>query len=371
MGKLHGLTIGLDVCSTLHMSVGLDDLDWCVDQIMPANPAYLMALPTKNDPMLSYLTTAYQDHVRIREKFGYKVDDKMSAFFQSLGVIDTTGKPTRWFGDVKYVYAKYLQAANVESRSVEEIMADAATDAALDAVRKRGVFIAEGYGVNPWDLNPKLDQYIRDLVEDGKKCINATLDRAFIATIPASLEVWTESKDRGDYVLHPPTGEQIKGDAIPALEKLRDDHAAKYNVQIMLSEGLNAHAISDPGHVDTFLPALRQALEQAGYHVAPEHVVCTSGRVRAGYHVGEILFAKFSDPEAKAAMLHIIGERPGSEHRSFSVYATVQRAKVWAQPGVVDHDITKVVACISDTSLSPTLAVAEVLNLLAVAFGEA
>ncbi len=53
MGKLHGLTIGLDVCSTLHMDVTLDDLDWCLEQVMPANPAYLMALPTKNDPMLS------------------------------------------------------------------------------------------------------------------------------------------------------------------------------------------------------------------------------------------------------------------------------------------------------------------------------
>jgi ethanolamine ammonia-lyase large subunit len=60
MGKLHGLTIGLDICSTLHMDVTLDDLDWCIEQIMPANPAYLMALPTKNDPMLSYLTTAFQ-----------------------------------------------------------------------------------------------------------------------------------------------------------------------------------------------------------------------------------------------------------------------------------------------------------------------
>ena len=47
MGKLHGLCIGLDVCSTLHMDVSLDDLDWCLDRVMPANPAYLMALPTR------------------------------------------------------------------------------------------------------------------------------------------------------------------------------------------------------------------------------------------------------------------------------------------------------------------------------------
>ena len=87
MGKLHGLCIGLDICSTLHMSVSLDDLDWCLEQIVPAQPAYLMALPTKIDPMLGYLTTGYQDHVRLREKFGCKVNDRMWRFFQELGVI--------------------------------------------------------------------------------------------------------------------------------------------------------------------------------------------------------------------------------------------------------------------------------------------
>jgi len=37
----------LDICSTLHMSVTLDDLDWCQDQIMPGESAYLIALPTR------------------------------------------------------------------------------------------------------------------------------------------------------------------------------------------------------------------------------------------------------------------------------------------------------------------------------------
>ena len=95
MGKLHGLCLGLDVCSTLHMDVSLDDLDWCLDRILPANPAYLMALPTKIDPMLGYLTTGFQDHVRLREKFGYKVNDRMWQFFQELEVIDAGGQPDR------------------------------------------------------------------------------------------------------------------------------------------------------------------------------------------------------------------------------------------------------------------------------------
>jgi len=109
MGKLHGLCIGLDVCSTLHMDVSLDDLDWCLDAVVPAQPAYLMALPTKIDPMLGYLTTGFQDHVRLREKFGRRVDDRVQAFFRRLGVIDGGNRPTPHFGDPLWVYLQYCR----------------------------------------------------------------------------------------------------------------------------------------------------------------------------------------------------------------------------------------------------------------------
>ena len=107
MGKLHGLTIGLDICTTLHMDVTLQDLGWCIEQIMPACPAYLMALPTRIDPMLGYLTTGFHDHVRVREQFGFRVSRPMWNFYQSLGVIDDSGKPTSHFGDPVWVYTQY------------------------------------------------------------------------------------------------------------------------------------------------------------------------------------------------------------------------------------------------------------------------
>ncbi len=110
MGKLHGLTIGLDICTTLHMDVTLDDLDWCIDKIMPANPAYFMALPTKNDPMLSYLTSSFADHVRVREQFGYKVNDAMWEFFKRIDVIGSDNKPTSIFGQPNQVYLRYCKA---------------------------------------------------------------------------------------------------------------------------------------------------------------------------------------------------------------------------------------------------------------------
>ena len=268
MGKLHGLTIGLDICSTLHMSVSLDDLDWCIDQIMPANPAYLMALPTKNDPMLSYLTTAFQDHVRIRSKFGFKVNDPMWTFFQSLGVVNADGSPGPHYGDPKWVHLQYLRAKK-DTRSDAEIMVEA--DKKLAAIRSRGVWIAEGRGVNPWNIEPKLEKYIRDLVDDGKKMIYTVLPDDFANKVAPAVAIMTNSTSRDEYILRPPTGEVISGQSTPALEKLRDAQGGKYNVQIMISDGLNGNAITDAGHSDNFLPLLRTELARAGYRVAPRN----------------------------------------------------------------------------------------------------
>mmetsp|Transcript_16408 Transcript_16408/g.7814 ORF Transcript_16408/g.7814 Transcript_16408/m.7814 type:complete len:95 (+) Transcript_16408:611-895(+) len=94
MGKLHGLCHGLDICATLHMDVDLEQLDYCQSEVAKANPGYLMALPTKNDPMLSYLTTGYHDHVRLREEFNYKIDEKMWNFFKQIGIVGSKNEFT-------------------------------------------------------------------------------------------------------------------------------------------------------------------------------------------------------------------------------------------------------------------------------------
>jgi ethanolamine ammonia-lyase large subunit len=361
MGKLHGLMIGLDVCSTLHMEVSLDDLDWCLDQIMPANPGYLMGLPTKNDPMLSYLTTSFQDHVRIREKFGYKVDDRMWAFFQSLGVIDAQGKPGPHFGDPSWVYLQYRRRKG-DARSEATILAEARTQ--LAEVRKRGVFIAEGHGTHPWDLHPDLDREVRFLYEDAKASIFAELPATFAASISQAVPVQTESKDRADYILHPPSGEVLSAEATEKLRTLRSSQSGRYDVQIVISDGLNAWALTDDGHLAPYLQRVRTELEAAGYKVAPEHIIVSAGRVRAGYRIGEFLYGSLPERNSRRAILHVIGERPGSGHHAYSVYITAPTVDTWAQEGVVDHNITRVISGIADTALLPTAAASETLNIL-------
>jgi ethanolamine ammonia-lyase large subunit len=357
MGKLHGLTIGLDVCSTLHMDVSLADLDWCLDQIAPAAPAYLMALPTKIDPMLGYLTTGYQDHVRLRSRCGYRINDPMQTFFQQLGVLDADGQPGEHFGDPTWVYLQYCRRRG-DVRPTAEIVQEGLQQMA--AVRARGLFLAEGHGAQPWDLAPELSEQIDAIYADAKRSIWELWDREFVESIPGVLPLQTRSADRHDYILHPASGESLDELSLAMIEQLRASQQGRCDVQMVVSEGLNALALMDPGQLLPLIDRLRSGCQQLGWQVADEVLVLTSGRVRAGYQIGQRLLGGLSGDRT---VLHIIGERPGSGHHTLSVYITRAHGAKWATG--VDHDITRVVSGIATTALDPLLGGAEVMKILA------
>jgi ethanolamine ammonia-lyase large subunit len=63
--------------------------------------------------------------------------------------------------------------------------------------------------------------------------------------------------------------------------------------------------------------------------------------------------------------VHVVGERPGSGHHAYSAYLTAPTGKGWAgleRP--VDHDSTRVIAGISDTSVRPETAAREAVQIL-------
>jgi len=360
MGKLHGLTIGLDICSTLHMAVTLEDLDWCQDQIMPASPVYLIALPTKNDPMLGYLTTSFQDHVRLRQKFGFKVNDAMWDFYKRIGIVDDANNYTTNYGDPIWVYYQY-RLAKGDARPKETVYAEG--HYMMTEVEQRGVDLATGHGAQIWDLNPALEAKVTSLYDDAKKSLWTELTPAFIRAIPNVLPVRTQSKDRNDYIAHPPTGEILAPESLAAIARLRDSWGANVpKAQIVISDGLNANAIMDKGHLEPYLGEMRRLLREAGVSVADKNILVTSGRVRVGYRIGETLF-EHADPNSFRGVLHIIGERPGTVHHAYSVYITVARGNVWAQKKI-DHDITKLVSNVADTALPPEQAAKETLTII-------
>jgi ethanolamine ammonia-lyase large subunit len=107
---------------------------------------------------------------------------------------------------------------------------------------------------------------------------------------------------------------------------------------------------------------LRKQLSDRNLSIAEENIVIRNGRVRAGYETGEKLFG--SSQQRTHCIVHIIGERPGTMHRNFSVYITAATASVWNEKGKVDHDITRVVSGISDTAYVPEKAVVEAANII-------
>jgi ethanolamine ammonia-lyase large subunit len=362
MGKLHGLTIGLDICSTLHMDLTLDDLEWCQDQVAPACPAYLMALPTRNDPMLDYLTTSFQDHVRLRERFGTRVNDPMWAFYRKLGVIDGAGRPGARFGQPLGVWLQYRR---LKGDDRPEAVLTAEGRARMAAVRSRGVPIAEGHGREIWDLDPGLDRDLRMLFADARAVLRLGFTPSFLAGLGRPVQLRSQSRDRDDYLEHPQTGEVLDDGSRRAVRRLARQGPAQ--VLVLVSDGLNARALMDPGHLAPFLAALDEGLAARGLARARRLLVLRDGRVRAGYRLGEAFFAG-APADTLGAVVHLIGERPGTMHHTFSAYLTVASSATWAR-GRIDHDSTRLVSGIADTALDPVLAAREVVAILAAGIG--
>lgn len=362
MGKLHGLTIGLDVCSTLHMDVDLDDLEVCLDRVAAARPAYLMALPTRNDPMLGYLTTGFHDHLRLRARTGLRVDEAMWGFFRDvLQVVDAQGRPTANFGQPLQVFLKY-QRARGDLREAAEILAEG--QERMAAVQARGVPLAVGHGAQPWLLPAADEARLRREYADAKRCLWTAWDEGFLAGLPDAVVLRTQAGDREDYIRHPPRGERLSAEAEARLAGLRRADAGAYELQIVVSDGLNPLAMMDEGHLLPYLTALRAGLAAAGWRVAPRLLVLRAGRVRAGYQVGAALFGDAEDRSSRRVIVHAIGERPGTMHHNFSVYVTAAAPLVWATPGAVDHPLTRVLSGISDTACTPVRAAAQTVKVL-------
>ena len=71
MARLHGITMGLDVCATFHMGIGPAELrELTAGVVRRGAPAYLMAVAGNADPMLGYLTTSFREHPALRSEAG-------------------------------------------------------------------------------------------------------------------------------------------------------------------------------------------------------------------------------------------------------------------------------------------------------------
>ena len=329
MAKLHGLTMGLDVCATFHMGIAPAELRAVTERVVERGaPAYLMAVAGNADPMLGYLTTAFRDHPRLRSTTGRRMTSAMERRFETTET------------KVGQLYAAYAKAGG-----------DTRTTAALADSAERRVHELRERGFDIGGDEASSGARLEAIYANARHALYARIDDHVIRDVcPKHLRLRTEASDRDDYLAHPPRGERLRGEDTARLAALC--RTQRPQVQMVIADGLNANGINE--QLRALLPAVRRLLSDAGALVAPIDIVIDNGRVRAGYHTGQQL-----DPEV---LVHMIGERPGTGLNMVSAYLTYGRDRLgrsrWDPD--LDHSCTTAVCGIHPKGKPPETAAAEI-----------
>ncbi len=124
------------------------------------------------------------------------------------------------------------------------------------------------------------------------------------------LQIASAAADRQSYLMRPDLGRRLAPDSEAALTP----HAGRYDVAIVIADGLSARAVQR--HAAPVLAELLPRLSDAGWRIAPLAIV-RHGRVAIGDAIARLLGAEC------AAVL--IGERPGlTAPDSMGAYLTWQ-----------------------------------------------
>ncbi|BCZ47447.1 ethanolamine transporter [Clostridium gelidum] len=87
MGKLTGLSMGVDVCYTNHMKADQNDLENLAVLLAQANCNYFMGVPGGDDVMLMYQSTSYHDIATLREVTNKRPIKEFEMRLEEIGIM--------------------------------------------------------------------------------------------------------------------------------------------------------------------------------------------------------------------------------------------------------------------------------------------
>jgi ethanolamine ammonia-lyase large subunit len=346
MAKLHGITMGLDVCATFHMGIAPAALCRLTRRIVDrAAPAYLMAVAGNADPMLGYLTTSFRDHPPLRRLVRRRITSAMQERLTRLGVVGPDGTSRSIGESVARLYAVYAKSSG-DSRTATSLQDEGRRR--LDVLGERGLDLGR--------TDAAADARLEAIYANAQGALYATLDRSVLAdVVPKNVQVRTISLSRDDYLAHPTSGEQLRDEDARTLESLYRTEST--SVQLVISDGLNANAINE--QLRALLPLLGRLLLQAGHPPAKTAIIVQNGRVRVGYEIGGLIGAE--------VIIHILGERPGTGLNTASAYVTYGRDEAgqsrWSRS--LDHSATTAICSIHPRGKPPSSAAAEIARAVA------
>lgn len=98
MGKLTGLSMGVDVCYTNHMKADQNDLENLALLLAQCNCNFFMGIPGGDDVMLMYQSSSYHDVATLREITNKKPIKEFEERLEELGIMKN-GILTKYAGD--------------------------------------------------------------------------------------------------------------------------------------------------------------------------------------------------------------------------------------------------------------------------------
>jgi ethanolamine ammonia-lyase large subunit len=352
MAKLHGITMGLDVCATFHMGIEPVALQELTETIAAqAQPAYLMAVAGNADPMLGYLTTSFREHPKLRQQNKKQITTAMKRRLVALGVMNESGELSGDGQTTASLYAMYAKAGG-DSRTVETLREEGTKK--INALAERGFDLGYGCEVN-YQASLKINKRMEAIYAHARRALYATIDEAVLEdACEHFLRLRSLSSNRDDYLAHPASGEAFSEAEAQRIRKLYPSRRPQ--IQIVISDGLNANAVNE--NLRAVLPALRKQLAESSFHVGNTDIVIENGRVRAGYQIGELLDID--------AVIHLIGERPGTGLNTLSAYLTygrdIENHSRWHQG--IDHSWTTAVCGINAKGKQAAIAAEEITHCI-------
>lgn len=98
MGKMHGISMGVDICYTNHIRADQNDIEELGVLLTAAGVNFIIAAPMGDDCMLNYQSMSYHDIATLRQTLDRKPAPKFAAWLEHMGITED-GKLTERAGD--------------------------------------------------------------------------------------------------------------------------------------------------------------------------------------------------------------------------------------------------------------------------------
>ena len=105
MGKLTGISMGVDVCYTNHMKADQNDVENLAVLLGVAGVNFIMGIPNGDDVMLNYQTTGFQETATIRQLLNKRPIKEFDEWLEKMGFSEN-GQLTDLAGDASVFLTK-------------------------------------------------------------------------------------------------------------------------------------------------------------------------------------------------------------------------------------------------------------------------